>query len=74
MASLMRVWSTEFRRSPLSQGGLETPIKLKVGKGEASFEIFRKMKNLVLVNYLETEKILLDVKTEEEEDEFFLTF
>ena len=33
------------------------------------------MKGFVLDNYLEPEKILLDVKTEKEEgDEFFVTF
>ena len=69
------VRSTKFCRSPLPQGGLEIPIKLRVGKGKASLEIFRKMKGFVLDNYLEPEKIPLNVKTEEEkEDEFFVTF
>ena len=59
----------------LPQGGLEIPIKLQVGKGKVSLEIFIKMKSFVLDNYLEPEKIPLDVKTEEEkEDEFFVTF
>ena len=67
--------STKFRRSPLPQGGLEIPIKLRVGKGKVNFEIFRKVKSFVLDNYLKSEKIMLDVKTEgEEEDEFFVTF
>ena len=57
------------------RGGLEIPIKLPVGKGKVSLEIFIKMKSFVLDNYLEPEKIPLDVKTEEEkEDEFFVTF
>ena len=38
------VRSTKFRRSPLPQGGLEIPIKLRVGKGKASCDIFRKLK------------------------------
>ena len=42
---------------------------------KASLEISRKMKGSVLDNYLKAEKILLDVKTEEDEDnEFFVTF
>ena len=66
------VHSAKLRRSPLSQGGLEIPIKLLVWKGKASLGIFRKMKGFVLDNYLEPEKMPLDVKTEkEEEDEFF---
>ena len=37
--------------------------------------IFRKMKSFVHDNYIQPEKILLDVKAEEkEEDEFFVTF
>ena len=67
------VSSTKFHRSPLPQDGLEILIKLRVGKGNASLEIFRKMKGFVLDNYLETKKIPLDIKTEEEEDEFFVT-
>ena len=66
---------TKFYRILLLQGDLEIPIKLQVGKGKAILEIFRKMKGFVLDNYLEPEKIPLDVKTEkEEEDEFFVTF
>ena len=66
---------TKFRRSPLPQGGLEIPIKLCIGKGKASLEVFRKMKGFVLENYLEPEKIPLDIKVEEdEEDDFFVTF
>ena len=60
---------TKFRRSSLPQGDLEIPIKLRVGKGKASLEIFRKIKDFVLDNYLEPEKVPLDVKTEEEEEE-----
>ena len=56
------VRSTKFRRSPLPKGGQEVPIKLRVGKGKASLEIFRKRKGFVLDNYLESEKIPLDVK------------
>ena len=56
--------STKFRRSPLPQGGLEISIKLRVGKGKAGLEIFRKMKGFVLDNYLESVKIPLDVKAE----------
>ena len=75
MASLMGLWLTKFRRIPLSQGGLEISIKLRVGKEKAILEILRKIKGYVLDNYLEPEKIPLDVKTEEEEeDEFFVTF
>ena len=54
---------TKFRRSSLPQGDLEIPIKLRVGKGKASLEIFRKIKDFVLDNYLEPEKVPLDVKT-----------
>ena len=68
------VRSTKFHRSPLPQDGLEILIKLRVGKGNASLEIFRKMEGFVLHNYLKTKKIPLDIKTEEEEDEFFVTF
>ena len=41
------------------------PIKSQVEKRKASLEIFRKMKDFVLDNYLEPEKIPLDVKTDE---------
>ena len=41
------------------------PIKRLVEKRKASLEIFRKMKDFVLDNYLEPEKIPLDVKTDE---------
>ena len=58
------VRSTKLCRSPLLQGGLEIPIRLRVGKGKASLEIFRKMKGFVLDNNLEQEKITLEVKTE----------
>ena len=74
------VRSTKFLRSPLPQGDLEHShqeilIKLRDGKGKASLEIFRKIKGFLLDNYLEPEKISLDVKAEEEEgDEFFVTF
>ena len=60
---------TKFRRSSLPQGDLEIPIKLRVRKGKASLEIFRKIKDFVLDNYLEPEKVPLDVKTEEEEED-----
>ena len=64
-----------MRRNPPRQGGLEIPIKLPVGKGKASLEIFRKMKGFVVHNYLEPEKIPLDVKREEEEEnDLFVTF
>lgn len=43
-------------------------------EGKASLEISRKMKGFVLDNYLEPEKIQLDVKTEEKKDEFFVIF
>ena len=68
------VRSTKFHRSPLPQDGLEIFIKLRVRKGNASLEIFRKMIGFVVDNYLETKKIPLDIKTEEEENEFFVTF
>ena len=68
------VRSTKFRRSPLPQGGPEIPIKPQVGNGKAILKIFRKMKGFVLDNYLQPEKIPLAVKTEEEKDEFFVTF
>ena len=41
------------------------PIKRLVEKRKASLEIFRKMKDFVLDNYLEPEKIPLDVKTDQ---------
>ena len=41
------------------------PIKRLVEKRKASLEIFRKMKDFVLDNYLEPEKIPLDAKTDE---------
>ena len=50
------VRSTKFHRSPLPQDGLEILIKLRVGKGNASLEIFIKMKGFVLDNCLETKK------------------
>ena len=69
------VLSTKFRRSPLPQNTLEIPIKLRVGKGKPNLEIFRQMKSSVLDSYLEPEKISLDVKAEEEEeDEFSVNF
>ena len=69
------VCSTKFPGSPLPQHGPEIPIKLQVENEKASLEISRKMKGSVLDNYLKAEKILLDVKTEEDEDnEFFVTF
>ena len=62
-------------KSTLQQGGLEISIKLRVGKGKVSLEIFRKMKSFVLDIYREPEQILFHVKKEEEEeDEFFITF
>ena len=64
------VRSTKFCRFPLPQAGLEIPIKLQVGKGKASLEIFKKMKSFVLDNYFESEEIPLDIKIEEEDDEF----
>ena len=67
------VRSTNFRRNSLPQGDVEIVIKFQVGKGKAGFENFRKIKDFVLDNYLKPEKILLDKKTEEE-DEFFLLF
>ena len=42
-----------FRRSPLSQGVQEIPIKLQ---GKGSLEIFTKMKHFVLDNYLKPKK------------------
>lgn len=60
---------TKFRRSPLPQGGLEIPIKLCVGKGDSSNEVFRKMKGFMLENYLEPEKIPLEIKFEEEDED-----
>ena len=67
------VRSTNFRRNSLPQGDVEIVIKFQVGKGKAGFENFRKIKGFVLDNYLKPEKILLDKKTEEE-DEVFLLF
>ena len=64
------VCSTKFHRSPLPQGGLEIPIKLQVGKGKVSLEIFRKIKSFVLDKNLEPEKILQDVKTGEKSSTF----
>ena len=63
------VRSTKFPRSPLPQSGQETFIKIRLGKEKTSLEIFRKMKGFVLDNYPEPEKILLDIKTEEEEED-----
>ena len=64
------VRATKFRRSP--QGGLEILLKLRIREGKSSPEIFRKMKGFVLDNYVEPERIPLDIKVEEdEEDEFF---
>ena len=40
--------ATKFCRSPLPQGGLEIPIKLRVRKGKASCEIFRKFKGFTV--------------------------
>ena len=68
------VCSTKFPRSPLPQHGPEITIKLQVENEKASLEISRKVKGSVLDNYLKAEKILLDVKTEEEDNEFFVTF
>ena len=65
---------TKFPGSPLPQHGPEIPIKLQVENEKASLEISRKVKGSVLDNYLKAEKILLDVKTEEEDNEFFVTF
>ena len=50
------VCSTKFHRSPLPQGGLEILIKLWVGKGKGSLEIFKKTKGFMLDNYLKPEK------------------
>ena len=50
------IHSRKFRRSPLLQGGIEIPIKLRVRKVKASLDIFRKMKDFVLHNYLEPDK------------------
>ena len=41
---------TKFRWSQLPQGGIEIPIKFRVGKGKANFKVFRKMKGFVLDN------------------------
>ena len=51
------VCSKKFHRSQLLQAGLEIPIKLRLGKGKASLEIFRKIKDFVLDNDLQPEKI-----------------
>ena len=51
------VKATKFRQSPLPQGGLEIPIKLAIGKGEASDDVFEKMKDFVDNNYIEPEKV-----------------
>ena len=47
---------TKFRRSSLPQGDLEIPIKLRVRKGKASLEIFRKIKDFVLDKLPRTRK------------------
>ena len=52
----------------------KTRAGLKYPVNDCSLEIFRKMKGFVIDNNLEPEKLPLDVNTEEEEDEFFVTF
>ena len=61
-------------QKPITTGGLEISIKPRVGKRKASLKVFIKMKSFGFDDYLEPEKISLDVKTEEEEEEFFVTF
>ena len=52
----------------------KTRAGLKYPVNDFSLEIFRKMKGFVIDKNLEPEKLPLDVNTEEEEDEFFVTF
>ena len=58
----------------MPQGGLEILIKLRIREGKSSPKIFRKMNGFVLDYYVEPEKIPLDIKVEEdEENEFFFS-
>ena len=49
------------------QGRLEIPIKLAIGKGEASDDVFEKMKDFADNNYIEPEKVSL-IKSKKDDD------
>ena len=70
------VRSTKFRRSTLPQGGLEIPIKLPVGKGKASLEIFRKMKGFMVLCLIKSRQNPVGCKDRRRRgrDKFFVTF
>ena len=51
------VKSNKYRRSPILQGGLEIPIKLVIGQGSSSDQVFQRVKQLVNEYYIEPERI-----------------
>ena len=58
----------KFRRSPIPQGGLEIPIKLRIFKGSAPNHVFQRMKELITTTYMKPYQIPPRGSTNEEED------
>ena len=65
-----RVTSTEFRRSPLPQGGLEIPIDLLVYQDSCTNHEFQMMRRFFADNYSDPEDIA-DGSEENTDDETF---